>query len=97
MGGSTLSWLVLVAGSRNVPSPIDDCESFAGRLKKSSAARSGEVEDEDSEGAPPETRRGGRERNILMESICYAMLTFWATQMGSPPVGIAALHPITTN
>ena len=77
MGGTTLSGFILTAGSRNVPTPIDDCESFAWSVKKSvssSTARSGEVEDEDSEGAPPETRRGGLERNILMKSISYAML-----------------------
>jgi hypothetical protein len=54
--------------SREFPAPIDDCESFAWCVKESvssSAARSGDVEVEDAEGASLENRVGCRERAMV--------------------------------
>lgn len=67
IGGSIVSWSIRPFRSRTVPSPTDDCESFAWDVKKSvssSTVRSGEVEFEDSEGASLDSRAGCRERGM---------------------------------
>lgn len=56
-----------VFNSRKLLMPMEDCESFACAMKKSvssSTARSGDVDDDDSEGASLENRAGCRERGI---------------------------------
>lgn len=53
--------------------PTDDCESFAWAVKKSvssSTFRSGDVEDDDSEGASLENRAGCRERGMRTTEGC---------------------------
>jgi len=67
IGGSTVFLGFGSRGSRKFPTPTDDCESLAWAMKKSvssSAARSGEVEDEVSEGASLENRAENRGRGI---------------------------------
>lgn len=66
IGGIAASCLSMFP-SRTVVTPTDDCESLACAMKKSvssSAARSGDVEEEDSERASLGNRAAGRERSI---------------------------------
>lgn len=67
IGGTTAFWTLFTLRSRKVATPTEDCESLAWAMKKSvssSAARSGDVEDDDSEGASLGNRAAGRERSI---------------------------------
>jgi hypothetical protein len=68
IGGITVFLEFWSRGSRKFPTPTEDCESLAWAMKKSvssSTVRSGEVDDEDSEGTSLEKRSGCRERGIL--------------------------------